>query len=112
MTPLPGGADLVTDAVLAEISGLLRTILNEHSLDEYGVGDAEIGMDSQFYRDLELESIDLAALGGLLRERYGDAVNFAEFIAALDLEQIMKLSVGELVEFVVLALRAAQAAEG
>jgi acyl carrier protein len=108
MTSLPGGADPLADKVLAEIAGLLRTILNEHGPEEYGIVDAEIRMDSQFYRDLELESIDLVALGGLLRERYGDAVDFAEFIAALDLGQIIKLSVGELVEFVVAALRAAE----
>ena len=93
-----------TDAVLAEISGMLRTILSEYSLDEYGIDDAGIGMDSRFYDDLELESIDLVALAGMLRQRYGDAVNFAEFIADLDLDQIIKLTVGELVEYVATAL--------
>ena len=95
---------ILKDTVLDEISGLLRKIL-----DEYGIDDAEIGMDTRFYDDLDLESIDLVALGGLLRERYGDAVNFAEFVAALELEQIIALTVGDLVEHVAASLQAAEA---
>jgi acyl carrier protein len=87
------------DAVLGEIDGMLRTIL-----DEYGLDDAEIGMDTRFHDDLELESIDLVTLAGKLEERYGSQVNFAEFIADLDIEEIIALTVGRLVQYVATAL--------
>ena len=90
---------LPIDAVLGEISGMLRGIL-----DEYGLDDAEIGMETTFHDDLDLESIDLVALGGQLQERYGSAVNFAEFIAGLELEEIIALTVGRLVRYVATAL--------
>lgn len=97
------GADLNPavdpDRVLTDIAAMLRTIL-----DEYGLDDTPITRASRFHDDLELESIDLVTLAGALEEHYGDAVNFAQFIAGLELEQIIDLTVGELVDYVVAAL--------
>jgi acyl carrier protein len=90
---------LLIDSVLGEIDGMLRLIL-----DEYGLDDAEIGMDTSFHDDLELESIDLVTLAGKLEQRYGSRVNFAEFIADLELEEIIALTVGRLVRYVAAAL--------
>ena len=88
------------EAVLAEIAGMLREVL-----DGYDVADIEVTMETRFHDDLEMESIDLVALGGRLSERYGDQVNFAEFVAALDLDEIIELTVGRLVDYVVAARR-------
>ncbi|MEQ0559568.1 phosphopantetheine-binding protein [Amycolatopsis sp. NEAU-NG30] len=93
-------ADEVT--VLAQVGGMLRELL-----EEYGLDDAEITMDTTFHDDLELESVDLVALSGQLREHYGDRVNFATFIAVRDLDEIIALTVGELVRHIVASLRAA-----
>lgn len=87
--------------VLAQLSGMLRELL-----EEYGLDDAEITMDTTFHDDLELESVDLVALSGQLREHYGDRVNFANFIAERDLDEIIALTVGELVRYIVASLRA------
>jgi len=88
--------------VLAQLSGMLQALL-----EEYGLDDAEITMDTTFHDDLELESVDLVALSGQLREHYGERVNFATFIAERDLEEIIALTVGELVRYIVASLRAA-----
>lgn len=96
------GVDVTVDSVFAELVGMLGAML-----EEFGVEPDEIGMETQFHDDLEMESIDLVALSGLLRQRYGDAVNFAQFIASLELEQIMRVSVGELAHFVVRSLEEA-----
>ncbi|OLR92206.1 acyl carrier protein [Actinokineospora bangkokensis] len=87
--------------VLAELSAMLRDVL-----DEYGLDDVEITPASTFHGDLELESVDLVALSGSLREHYGSRVNFAEFIAARDLDEIISLTVGDLVDHVVTSLEA------
>ncbi|MEV6198332.1 acyl carrier protein [Streptomyces sp. NPDC051920] len=99
-TPHPVGPDLV----LADIAGLLARLME----DEYGLDDVEIGMDTTFNRDLELESIDLVTLAGLLEERYGGRVNFAEFLAGMEFDEIIELTVGRLVEYVVTSLKAAE----
>jgi acyl carrier protein len=85
-----------TETVLADLTVMLREVL-----DGYEIG--EITPDTLFGEDLEMESIDLVALGGLLAERYGDRVNFAEFIAGLDLDEIIDLSVGRLTGYIVTA---------
>ncbi|GAA1212692.1 MULTISPECIES: acyl carrier protein [Streptomyces violaceusniger group] len=99
----PVSAPADAPAVLAEISGMLRTML-----DEYGLDDIEITMETRFTEDLELESIDLVTLAGSLEARYGRQVNFAEFVADLELDEIIDLTVGRLVEYVVRCLRAAR----
>ncbi len=86
--------------VFADLSAMLRVLL-----DEYGLDDAEITMDTTFHDDLELESVDLVALSGQLREHYGERVKFATFIAERDLEEIIALTVGELVRYIVASLR-------
>lgn len=88
-----------TETVLADIAAMLRELL-----EEYGLDDAEIERDTKFHDDLELESIDLVALSGRLRDHYGDKVNFAEFIAERELDEIIALTVGELVDHVVKSL--------
>lgn len=93
---------VAAETVLADLTAMLRELL-----EEYGLDDAEIGRDTKFHDDLELESIDLVTLSGRLREHYGDKVNFAEFIAERELDEIIALTVGELVDHVVSALRAA-----
>ena len=93
------------ESVLADITGMLAAILE----DEYGLDDVEIGMTTTFNRDLELESIDLVTLAGLLEERYGKQVNLAEFLAGMEFDEIIELTVGRLVEYVVQSLKAAEA---
>jgi acyl carrier protein len=91
--------------VLADLTGLLARLME----DEYGLDDLVIGPRTTFNRDLELESIDLVTLAGLLQERYGDRVNFAEFLAGMEFDEIIELTVGRLVEYVVASLQAAEA---
>ncbi|GAA2251307.1 MULTISPECIES: acyl carrier protein [Kitasatospora] len=82
--------------VLREITGMLAAVL-----DEYGLADTEVTMATRFTEDLELESIDLVTLSGRLQERWGDHINFAEFIAGMELDEIIGLTVGRLVDYVV-----------
>ena len=96
-----GSPELVVDeqAVLADLTRMIAEVL-----EDVGAVDTEITLDTTFRDDLDLESIDLVALGGLLGERYGDRVNFAEFVADLDLDTIIALTVGDLVEYVLTSL--------
>jgi len=90
------------ETVLVEITGMLREVLDGY-LDGSDVAGIEVTMETRFHEDLEMESIDLVALGSRLSERYGEWVNFAEFIAGLELDEIIDLTVGRLVGYVVAA---------
>ncbi|MEU6218146.1 phosphopantetheine-binding protein [Streptomyces sp. NPDC047022] len=106
------------ESVLADVVGMITALFDE---EEYGLDDSdpdggngdvldlEIGMETTFNRDLELESIDLVTLAGFLEERYGGRVNFAEFMADMEFDEIIELTVGRLVEHIVLSLKAAEA---
>jgi acyl carrier protein len=85
--------------VLVAIAGLLTTVL-----DEIGLDDVEITMETSFTEDLEIESIDLVTLAGALRAQWGDRVNVADFIAGMELDEIIGLKVGALVSYVVAQL--------
>ncbi|HEX4451926.1 MAG TPA: phosphopantetheine-binding protein [Kofleriaceae bacterium] len=50
--------------------------------------------------DLELESIELVALAEKLQQRFGSQVDFVGWISKKELDQIIALTVGELVEFI------------
>lgn len=86
-------------AVFAEIRDLVARLL-----DQYGLDDVEITVDTLFHDDLGLESIDLVTLGGMLAERYGEEVNLAEFLAGLEIDDVIALRLGMLIDFVCAAL--------
>lgn len=50
--------------------------------------------------DLWLDSVELAALHELLRGRYGDRVDLLGFLTGLDLDEIDRLTVNDLVDLV------------
>ena len=84
------------EAAIDKIRVLLVEVVGEDLLL-----DVEIDADSTFAEDIELESIDLVALTELLEIEYGTAVDFAGWIADMDLDAIISLSVGDLARFVV-----------
>jgi acyl carrier protein len=81
---------------------MLAEIIGEHYL--LGV---PIEMGTRFEADLELESIELVALTAKLTERYGDRVNFVAFLADKELDEIIELTVGQIVSYISDSLNAA-----
>lgn len=97
-----GTGDARNEAVFDDITRMLLDLLAEEGLD-----DVEIHRGTTFHDDLELESIDLVTLAGSLRELYGERVNIALFVADLELDEIISLTVGQLVDHVADSLRTA-----
>ncbi|RME24000.1 MAG: acyl carrier protein [Deltaproteobacteria bacterium] len=83
-------------AVLDTVARLLREVIGEDWVDE-----VEITMDTSFSDDLELESIEFVALAEQLQETYGDRVDFVGWLSSMDLDEIIGLRVGQLVDFIV-----------
>ena len=67
--------------------------------------ELEIEMKTRFQDELELESIEMIALGDAVKSHYSQLdesnidVNFAGWLSQLSIEQLMELSVGDLVEW-------------
>ena len=96
--PAPTGQALA-EQVLADVAGLIRDMGVLPDPDAW-----EILMDTSFRDDLALASVDLVALGGRLQVRYGDSVNFAEYVASLEFDALVSMTVGDLVEHIVSCL--------
>jgi acyl carrier protein len=89
-----------TRTVFEDIRSMVTELLDQYGLDD----DVELTADTLFHDDLGLESIDLVTLGGMLAERYGERVNLAEFLAELEIDDVIGLRLGRLVDFVLSAL--------
>jgi acyl carrier protein len=68
------------------------------------VEEMEVGPDSRFEADLELESMEIAELAEQLMDRYGAEVDFVAWFADMDLDQLIELSVGDVARFIVASL--------
>lgn len=74
-------------------------MLTEIIGSEYALG-LDIDMDTSFDKDLQLESIEFVKLAAMLAERYGDRVDFVAFLAAKELDEIIDMTTGEVVDYI------------
>jgi acyl carrier protein len=98
---------MTPDQTLAEIRAMLTEIIG----DEYALG-LDIDMDTSFDADLELESIEFVKLSAMLTERYGDRVDLVAFLATKELDEIIEMTVGEVVTYIAGHLALAGAVDG
>jgi acyl carrier protein len=89
-------------SVLDEISDILAEVLGEEFLL-----DVQVSHETSFSDDLALESIEFVELSEKLQERYGERVNLAAFIADMDIDEIMAMTVGQLADYIEAELAAA-----
>jgi acyl carrier protein len=87
---------LSSEAVLAEVRAILADVIGDDFLL-----DEELTADTSFNEDLEIESIEFVALAEQLTERYGSQVDFVAWMGEMELDDIIALSVGDLVDFIV-----------
>ena len=96
----PGGV-VTTESVLAELERILTEVVGEDLLL-----DGPITLDTSFDADLQLESIEFVALSEQLLTTYGERVDFVTWLAGMELDDIIALTVGDVVGFVVASLQA------
>jgi acyl carrier protein len=82
-----------------EILRVIEECLVEIAGDELLIA-GPITPATSFNGDLELESIEFVALAEKLQQRFGNQVDFVGWISKKELDQIIALTVGELVEFI------------
>lgn len=80
--------------ILNNVSKILKEVVGEDWIQ-----DIDIDLGTSFNDDLELESIEFVALAESLQNHYGDNANFIDWLSTKELEEIIGLKVGDLVEF-------------
>jgi acyl carrier protein len=92
MTAEPARGDTAREPLLAEMIALLQKVTGEDS-----PWADQIDSSTLLEKDLYLDSLEMAALCALAGQAYGDRVDLAGFVSGLDIDQIIGLTVGELV---------------
>ncbi len=90
-----GAADPPGSQLQHEIAVLLAEVTGEDAAWLAGI-DERTCLDG----DLLLDSIELAALGQRLRQRHGDRVDLVGYVAGLDIDQIIALTVADVAAYV------------
>jgi acyl carrier protein len=88
------------DAILAYVRRHLGAVIGDPELFH-----TEITKNTTFSGDLELESIEFVALADQLRTEFGERVNFVAFLAKKHVDDMVALTVGDVVRYVAASLQ-------
>ena len=83
------------NAEAEKVAELLR-----QSVGEDRVWPEDFGPATRLDGDLLLEDADMAAFGAALRQRFGDRIDVAGFVADLDIDRIIALSVADVADYI------------
>lgn len=81
-------------STLGEVAAMIRDVMGEDG------GLLPIDRDTSFSDDLELESIEIVQLAEKVTARWGAKVDFNAWIAGRSLDEVIGMTVGDLVDFV------------
>ena len=87
------------EETLGILAGFLREVIGEDWIEEM-----DVTVETSFSGDLELESIEFVALAEKLQGHYGDSVDFVGWLSGKEIDEIITLCVGDVVEFIVSCL--------
>ena len=83
------------ERILVDLTALLAEVLADEWDDSL-----EVGMETAFADDLELESIEFVALAEKVQGHFGAHVDFVSWLSDLELDAIIGLTVGDVVVFI------------
>ena len=84
---------------LDTLARFIREVIGEEWADDF-----DITPETSFSADLELESIEFVSLSEKMQEHYGDSVDFVNWLSGKGIDEIIRITVGEVVEFIVKCL--------
>ena len=90
------------DSVRTMVETAIRDVVGEWYYEE-----CQIGLDSTFAEDIQLESMEVMEVAERLIEEYEGRVDFVAWFADMELDDLIALTVGGVVDFIVAALEGA-----
>jgi acyl carrier protein len=87
------------DSVRVSVEQAIIDVVGEEFYEE-----CEVGLDSTFAEDIELESIEVMEIAEKLIETYGEKVDFVAWFADMELEDLVEITVGSVVDFIVTSI--------
>ena len=92
---VPRGDALYT-SVRETVEGTIVAVVGRWYYEE-----CQVGLDSTFAEDIELESMEVMEIAERLIETYEGRVDFVTWFSGMELEDLVELTVGNVVDFIV-----------
>lgn len=99
--------DPLYESVRATVETAIRDVVGEWYYEE-----CQVGLDSTFAEDIQLESMEVMEIAERLIEHYDGKVDFVAWFAELELDDLIDLTVGRIVDFIVETLEAGGNTDG
>lgn len=99
--------DPLYESVRATVETAIRDVVGELYYEE-----CEVGLDSTFAEDIQLESMEVMEIAERLIEHYDGKVDFIAWFADFELDDLIDLTVGRVIDFIVATLEAGVPADG
>jgi acyl carrier protein len=87
------------ESVRTTVEGTIIDVVGQEFYEE-----CEVGLDSTFAEDIELESMEMMEIAERLMQTYEGKVDFIAWFADMELEEIIELTLGQLIDFIVRSL--------
>jgi len=84
------------ESVHTTVEGAIVGVVGRWYYDE-----CQVGLESTFAEDIELESMEVMEIAENLIETYEGKVDFVTWFSAMELEDLVELTLGDVVEFIV-----------
>lgn len=92
------------DDVLAVVIQQIRSTVNEDWIEDF-----EIGPQTRFNDDLELESIEFVKIADAIQQHFGNQLGIIAWLSGKSIHELIGLSVGDLTGYIASALAAPKA---
>src|SRR5882672_918550 len=99
---MPTQETTLFDDVRGTVEGSIVAVVGRWYYDE-----CNVNLDSTFAEDIELESMEVMEIAERLIETYEGRVDFITWFSGMDFEQLIVLTIGDVVDFVVTSLESA-----
>ncbi|HMI04505.1 MAG TPA: hypothetical protein VK541_18590 [Pedobacter sp.] len=78
---------------------VLKQFITEVIGEEF-VEEMDIDMNSSFTKDLEMDSIEIVSFSEKIKAHYGDQIDFTGWLSNMDLDQLINLNLGMIVNYI------------
>ena len=93
--------DSLFESVRGTVEGTIIDVVGRWYYEE-----CQTGLDSTFAEDIELESMEVMEIAERLIEHYDGKVDFIAWFADFELDDLIALTVGRVIDFIVATLEA------
>ena len=95
------------ESVHKTVTGTIIDVVGQDFYEE-----CEVGLDSTFAEDIELESMEMMEIAERLMVTYEGRVDFVAWFADMELEDIIDLTLGQVIDFIVTSLESTEGGAG